>query len=52
VNLACSIAAVAANDSPTCILTPASLMLSETTAQNFVLTVNTTVATSVETRVR
>jgi subtilase family serine protease len=52
VNLACSITAVAANDSPTCILTPASLMLSETTAQNFVLTVNTTVATSVETRVR
>ncbi|HEY6848728.1 MAG TPA: S53 family serine peptidase [Terracidiphilus sp.] len=52
VNLACSIAAVAANDPPTCILTPASLMLSETAAQNFALTVSTTVATSVETRVR
>jgi subtilase family serine protease len=52
VNLACPITAVAANDPPTCILTPASLMLSEPAAQNFALTVNTIVATSVETRVR
>jgi hypothetical protein len=51
-NLACSTTAVAANDLPTFILTPASLMLSETTVKNFALTVNTTVATSVETRVR
>jgi hypothetical protein len=52
VNLACSITGVAAKDPPACILAPASLMLGEPTAQNFALSVHTTVATGVETRVR
>ena len=46
VNLTCSIAPVAANDPPTCSLSPSSVTLSGTTAQTSTLTVTTTAATS------
>jgi hypothetical protein len=46
VNLTCSITPVAANDPPTCSLSPQSVTLSGTTAQTSILTVSTTAATS------
>lgn len=46
VNLSCSITPVAANDPPTCSLSPPSVTLSGTTAQTSTLTVTTTAATS------
>lgn len=46
VNLSCSITPVAANDPPTCTLSPASVTLSGTTTQTSTLTVTTTAATS------
>jgi hypothetical protein len=46
VNLTCSITPVAANDAPTCTLSPSSVTLSGTTAQTSTLTVTTTAATS------
>ena len=50
VNLSCSIAPIAANDPPTCSLSPSSVTLSGTTAQTSTLTVSTTAATSALTR--
>lgn len=46
VNLTCSITPVAANDAPTCTLSPPSVTLSGTTAQTSTLTVTTTAAAS------
>ena len=46
VNLSCSITPVAANDPPTCTLSPASVTLSGTTTETSTLTVTTTGATS------
>jgi hypothetical protein len=46
VNLSCSITPIAANDPPTCALSPTSVTLSGTTTQTSTLTVTTTVATS------
>ncbi len=46
VNLTCAITPTAANDPPTCSLSPTSVTLSGTTAQSSTLTVNTTAATS------
>ncbi|MGA7340571.1 MAG: Ig-like domain-containing protein [Terracidiphilus sp.] len=50
VNLTCSIAPVAANDPPTCALSPSSVTLSGTTAQTSTLTVTTAAATSAAAR--
>jgi hypothetical protein len=46
VNLSCSITPAAANDPPTCTLSPTSVTLSGTTTQTSTLTVTTTAATS------
>jgi hypothetical protein len=46
VNLSCSITPVAANDPPTCTLSPASVTLSGTTTETSTLTVTTSGATS------
>jgi hypothetical protein len=46
VNLSCSITPVAANDPPTCTLSPPSVTLSGTTTQTSTLTVTSTAATS------
>lgn len=52
VNLTCSISPVAASDPPTCSLSPSSVTITGTAAQNSMLTVTTTAASSAENRLK